>query len=295
MKLQGTFTALVTPMREGTVDMKTFEALLERQIAAGIQGLVVCGTTGEAATLTQDEYESLVRATVKAAAGRLPVIAGTGSNDTRSTILRTKQVRDWGVDAALVVTPYYNKPTQEGLYHHYERLASEAGLPMVLYNVPGRTGANLAPGTTARLADIDEIVALKEASSDWSQLYDDIRLCAHRIDILSGNDDLAFPAICAGAAGVISVASNVIPEAMNAMVQAALQGNLAEARKLHYHHLDLMRALFFETNPAPAKQAMAFMGLMSPEVRLPLWEMRPENAQRLQAVLQDLNLIPPGA
>lgn len=291
MKLEGTFTALVTPMRNGKVDLQTIEALTERQIAAGIDGLVVCGTTGEAATLSAQEYESLVKATVKAAGGRFPVIAGTGSNDTETTVARTKQVRDWGVDAALVVTPYYNKPTQEGLFHHYKRIAEESGLPLVLYNVPGRTGTNLDPATTSRLADLDAVVALKEASSSWSQIYDDIVSCAGRIQVLSGNDDLAFPTLCAGARGVVSVASNVIPAGMNEMVHAALDGNLAKAKELHYRYLPLFRALFFETNPAPAKQALAFMNLMSPEVRQPLWEMQPDNAQRLRRVLESLDLV----
>ncbi len=294
MLFQGTITALVTPFREGKVDLEALESLVERQIAGGVDGLVVCGTTGEAATLTDEEYEEVVGKVVEKAAGRVPVIAGTGTNSTARTLQNTARAARLGVDGVLVVTPYYNKPTQEGLYRHFRAVAEAVDLPVVLYNVPSRTGCNLAPRTAARLAELENVVALKEASGSWQQIYDVIDSCGDRIAILSGDDALAFPAICAGAQGVVSVASNVVPEQMAALVRAARKGELAKARELHYVLLPLFRALFVETNPIPAKKALALLGLCTPEVRLPLWEMAEDSARLVEQVLADLELLGKG-
>ena len=288
---QGTITALVTPFRDGKVDTEALAALTERQVAAGVDGIVVCGTTGEAATLTTEEYEHVVRTVVETVGHRIPVIAGTGTNSTDRTIQATRRAKALGVDAALVVTPYYNKPTQEGLYRHYASVAESAGLPIVLYNVPSRTGCNLAPETASRLAELEEVVALKEASGNWNQIYDVIDRCGDRLSILSGDDALTMPMLLAGAQGVVSVTSNVVPEQMAEMVRAARNAEVAKARELHYQLLPLMRALFLETNPIPAKKALALLGLCSEEVRLPLWEMSPDAAEKLRSTMADLDLL----
>ena len=290
--LSGTITALVTPMHDGEVDLDALRRLVRRQLDAGVDGLVPCGTTGEAATLNQSEYDTVVKTVVEETAGAVPIIAGTGTNSTDRVIELTKRAATLGAAAALVVTPYYNKPTQEGLYQHYKKVADEGGLPIVLYNVPGRTGCNLLPQTVARLADLAEIIAIKEASGSIDQLYDVIMGCGDKLDVLSGDDALAFPSICSGARGVVSVTSNVVPDRMSQMVQAALDGNVIKARELHYQLLDLFRAMFFETNPISVKTAMGLMGLMDPELRLPLWSMNPQAKGRLEQVLRSNRLLP---
>ncbi|MCD6496982.1 MAG: 4-hydroxy-tetrahydrodipicolinate synthase [Deltaproteobacteria bacterium] len=290
--LSGTITALVTPMRDEKVDLDALKRLVRRQLDAGVDGLVPCGTTGEAATLSRTEYDSVIETVVTEVAGAVPVIAGTGTNSTNRVIETTKRTAALGATAALVVTPYYNKPTQEGLYQHYKKVADESGLPIVLYNVPGRTGCNLLPQTVARLADLPGIIAVKEASGSLDQLYDVVTGCGDKLDVLTGDDALAFPSICAGARGVVSVTSNVVPDRMSQMVQATLDGNMIKAREFHYQLLDLFRAMFFETNPIPVKTAMGLMGLMDPEIRLPLWMMSPQAKGRLEQVLRFNRLIP---
>lgn len=291
LKLEGSMTALVTPFEDGKLDMKSFAALIEWQIAQGTQGLVPCGTTGENPTLSREEQLEVIKICVKTANGRVPVIAGTGKNDTRETVELTKAAVDLGADAALVVTPYYNKPTQEGLYRHYMAVAEAADIPVVLYNVPGRTGVNMLAETVARCAEHPRIVATKEASGDLVQAAEIHRLCGSKIAVISGEDALTFPLICQGAAGVISVTSNVVPAEMAKLCKLAAAGDLPAARALHLKLLPLMKVLFIESNPIPAKAALARMARMSDECRLPLAPISEGARVRVEAVLKDLGIV----
>ena len=290
LKLQGSMTALVTPFKSGKLDLASFTAHCEWQIAQGTSALVPCGTTGENPTLSRDEQLEVIKVCVKAAAGRVPVIAGTGKNDTRETIELTKAARELGADAVLVVTPYYNKPTQDGLYRHYMAVAEAVDVPIVLYNVPGRTGVNMLPETVARCTDHPRIVATKEASADLVQAAEIHRLCGTKIAVISGEDALTFPLICQGAVGVISVTSNVVPAEMATLCALSASGDLAGARALHLKLLPLMKVLFVESNPAPAKAALAKMGRMSAECRLPLAPMADANRAKVEAALRDLGI-----
>ena len=288
---KGTFTALVTPFKNREVDEECFREHIHFQIRNNITGIVPCGTTGETVTLTHKEYERVISIAVEEAKGKVPVIAGTGSNNTETVIETTKLAGELGADACLVVTPYYNKPPQEGLYQHYKRVAGETKIPIILYNVPSRTGCNLEPQTVARLADLDKIVGLKEASGNLKQVCDVIALCGDRISILSGDDYLSYPLMSVGGHGLISVAANVIPEGMSAMIQAASNGEWDKARSLHYRYKELCDMLFIETNPIPVKTALAMMGKMQPEFRLPLCRMKEENEGPLAEALLRHRLI----
>jgi len=270
MKLEGAMTALVTPMRDGRFDRAAMDRLVADQIAAGIDALVAVGTTGESATLAHDEHVTVVRAVVEAAAGRVPVIAGAGANATAEAIALSKAAAAAGADALLHVTPYYNRPGQEGLYRHFKAVAEATPLPVVLYNVPGRTGVDLLPETVARLAQVDTVVAVKEATGNLRRASDIIRLCGDRIAVLSGDDFTTFPLYAVGARGVISVVSNIMAREMAEMWDAASAGDLARARALHYRILPLTELLFAEPSPAPTKAALALLGRMSAELRLPL-------------------------
>ncbi len=291
---RGTATALATPFRDGAVDFQGFERLLEFQIQAGINGLVVLGTTGEAATMTAQERDQVISFALKQVAGRVPVIIGTGSNNTAVTIESTRRAMELGADGVLVVTPYYNKPTQEGLFQHFSAVARETSAPMVLYNVPGRTGCNMTAQTVLRLASISNILGVKEASGDQYQCDSLIRaLKVVRPDfrVFSGNDDQAFHLVCSGGDGVISVLSNVAPAQTCAMMNATLAGDLEAAREMHLRLLPLMKDLFAESNPIPVKFGLSLLGLCSDEMRLPLVQASPSVRQLVEADMLELELL----
>lgn len=286
---EGAFVALATPMKNGQIDEEAFRELIKSQIESGINGLVPCGSTGEAATMTMEEHKKMIQITVELADGKVPVIPGTGSNNTREALDLTSFAKKAGCTGALVVTPYYNKPTPEGQYRHFEKIAKEVDIPIILYNVPGRTGISILPSTVARLSKIDNIVAIKEAAGSVQQVCDILNLCD--IVVLSGDDGLTLPFMSVGAKGVISVVGNVVPEKMRDLVKFELEGNHSEALKIHYEIMDLCSAMFIETNPIPVKTALSLMGKMEEEWRLPLCEMRPENKEKLKKVLVAYGLI----
>ncbi len=287
---EGTLTALVTPFKEGAVDVDTLRMLVERQIENGIHGLVACGTTGEAAAMTQEEQHSVVTHVVEQSRGRVGVIAGTGSNNTRATVDATRRAIKLKVDGVLVVTPYYVKPPQRGLVEHYRQVA-EVGLPVVAYNVPSRTGVSMSAETVGRLADIKNIVAVKEASSDLKLGSQMIQACGGRLNIISGDDVNYLPLLAVGGDGCISVASNVAPREMSDLYRFFKNGDLDEARRLHHKLLDLMDVLFVEANPIPVKAALSMLGLCDDETRPPLAKLQSELAPRLRGVLSRCGLM----
>lgn len=291
-RIGGAIVAIVTPFKNGKVDEQTLKDLIEWHIESGTHCIVPCGTTGESATLSHDEHKRVVELTIETVRGRVPVIAGTGSNSTAETIMLTKHARDAGADAALVITPYYNKPSQEGLYQHFMTVAKECKFPMILYNVPGRTGVNMLPATVARCAKNRYVIGIKEATGSLKQVSDVIRMCPKNFIVLSGDDFTAFPTLAIGGKGVISVASNVMPKEMANMMNYFFKGDIDKSRRLHYKLFPLFEAMFFETNPVPAKTALALMGKIgSDEVRLPLAPMLDANKERLMEVLKSLKLI----
>ncbi|MCX7794207.1 MAG: 4-hydroxy-tetrahydrodipicolinate synthase [Thermodesulfovibrionales bacterium] len=291
MEIKGSIVAIVTPFKNGRVDEKSLGDLIEWHIKEGTHGIVPCGTTGESATLDYEEHYRVIKFTVEVVKKRIPVIAGTGANSTDETIMITKKAEEYGADAALLVTPYYNKPTQEGLYRHYKKVAESTGLPIVLYNVPGRTGVNLLPQTVQRLAEIKNIIGIKEATGDMKQVSELIRLCGERITVISGDDFTTLPLLCLGGKGAISVTANVAPKDMAELCNAWLRGDINEARRLHYKLEPLNQAMFLETNPIPVKTALAIMGKISEEFRLPLCEMSETNKEKLKKVMKDYGLI----
>ncbi len=289
---QGAMVAIVTPFKDGEVDEASLRQLIEFQIANGTDGIVPCGTTGESATLTFKEHERVIEITVEQVNKRVPVIAGTGSNNTEEAISLTRHARKAGADGALMIAPYYNKPTQEGLFRHFETVAQKVDIPIILYNIPGRTAVNMEPATIARLARVDNIVGVKEASGSMKQITDIVALCDERFVMLSGEDYLTYPLICVGGKGVISVVSNVAPRDMADLCRLTLEGSLTEARNLYYRLLPICHALFCETNPAPVKAALAMMKkIASDEVRLPLVPLAETNRERLRADLQAYGLL----
>ena len=287
----GAMTALVTPFRDGEVDARALEALVEAQIAGGINALVPCGSTGEAATLTHEEHLAVVRAVVRAARGRLPVIAGTGSNSTAEAIRLTRGAEEAGADAALLISPYYNKPTQDGIYRHYAAVADTTGLPLILYNIPGRTGSNITPDTIARLARLPNIAGVKEASGNLAQVLEIIDESGPDFGIYSGDDILTLPIMAAGGHGVIAVGANLMPRAYVELTDALLAGDLERARMQNHRLLPLMMALTLEVNPIPVKTALAMMGQCADEFRLPLTPMSPGARVRLEDVLREYELV----
>jgi 4-hydroxy-tetrahydrodipicolinate synthase len=287
----GALTAIITPFRDGAVDEPALRELVEWQIQSGIDGLVPCGSTGESATLTHAEHERVVKVTIEQARKRVPVIAGTGSNSTAEAIRLTCAAREMGADGALLISPYYNKPTQEGIYKHYKMVAASVNLPLFVYNIPGRTASNIAPETFQRLSEVRNIVGVKEASGSMEQVMDIRRLCGARFTILSGDDSLTLPIIALGGNGLIATVGNVVPRETHDLVAAALSGDFARAREIHYRILPLMRALFLETNPIPVKQALAFMGKCANELRMPLVQMSAAPADRLRSALKELRLV----
>ena len=285
---RGTFTALVTPFRDGAIDLSAFRQLIEAQIAAGITGIVANGTTGESPTLSHDEREELIRIAVSTANKRCLVLAGTGSNATQHAMADTKMAEKLGVDGALLVAPYYNKPSQEGLYRHFKAIAETTSLPIMLYNIPGRCGVDIVPETVVRLAKAcRNIVSIKEASGSVERVSDLRRRLPESFTILSGDDSLTLPFMAVGAAGVVSVASNLFPSQVCALIRACESGNLKAAEKLHRKLLPLFKDLFIEPNPVPVKTALGWRGAMSGEVRLPLCEMSETNRARLRKTLEE--------
>ena len=287
----GAATAIVTPMTAEGVDYEQFGRLIDWQIDEGIDAIVVTGTTGEASTLSDDEHKAVIRYCVERVAGRVPVIAGTGSNDTAYAIELTKYAGQVGADAVLLVTPYYNKATQNGLIKFFTDIADASSVPCILYNVPSRTGCNIAPATVAALANHPNIVAIKEASGNISQIAQVAHLCGDKIDIYSGNDDQIVPVLSLGGKGVISVLSDILPAATSKMVHDYLEGNTAAATAKQLELLPLVDALFSEVNPIPVKAAVAKMGFGENYLRLPLTPMEPQNEEKLFALMKEQNLI----
>ena len=287
----GSLIAIVTPFRKGQLDERAFGDLIEWQIANGTNGIVPCGTTGESATLTHEEHHRVVKLAVKVARGRVPVIAGTGSNSTEEAISLTRHAKEAGADGALLITPYYNKPTQEGLYRHYKAVAESVEIPQILYNIPGRTGVNMLPATVARLCGLKNIVGIKEGSGSVQQASEIAQTCGERMTVLAGDDALTLPMMAVGAKGVITVAANLVPKEMARLVSAFLAGQVDEARKLHFMLSPLFAALFYETNPIPVKEALGMMGKIDPELRLPLCAMGADTKAQLTRVLKDMKLI----
>ncbi|MDQ5817350.1 MAG: 4-hydroxy-tetrahydrodipicolinate synthase [Actinomycetota bacterium] len=289
----GTFTALITPFKNGEVDVEALEGLVEFQIEHGVGGLVPCGTTGETPALSEEEDRVVVETVVRVAAGRVPVVAGTGSNSTDMAIKYTKMAQEVGADGSLQVAPYYNKPTQEGLFRHFATIAESTDLPLILYNIPGRTSVTISAETMARLAEIPNVVGVKDSTLSMNMISDIKSGCGEEFDILSGDDPMTLPLIALGGVGVISVASNVAPGAVSDMVGALLEGDWERGRELHYELLPLFRALFVETNPIPVKTAASLLGLCSDEMRLPMIPLSGENLRTLQRVMEETSHLLP--
>jgi 4-hydroxy-tetrahydrodipicolinate synthase len=286
----GSMVAIITPFRDGRIDVEALERLIDLQLQNGTSAIVPCGSTGESATLTHEEHAEVVRLVVKHVRGRVPVIAGTGSNSTSEAIALTRAAKEAGADAALLISPYYNKPTQEGIYQHYRAIAERTRFPLIVYNIPGRTASKIEATTVARLAELEHIVGLKEATGSLDEAQEVIRLCGKKIEVYSGDDSLTLPIMAVGGVGVISVVANVVPKASADMIAACRRGDWDTARQLHYRLLPLMRALFLETNPIPVKAALAMMGYCRDEVRLPLLPMSEAPRAKLRAVMQQLGV-----
>ena len=289
---QGSIVALVTPFENGHVDEAKIRELVEFHVAHGTDGIVPCGTTGESPTLSHEEHRRVIEIVVEAARGRLAVIAGTGSNCTREAIELTRHAKAVGADGALLVNPYYNKPTQEGLYQHFRAIAEAVDIPLLVYNIAGRTAVNVETDTLARLArDCKNIVGVKEASGSLDQMTQVILACGPEFSVLSGDDNLTLPLMSIGGRGVISVIANIVPRETAEMTHAALEGDWKRARELHLRLFPLARAAFIETNPIPIKEAMAMAGMIAPEFRLPMCRMAEANRERLRAALQPYGLV----
>ena len=289
--LTGSMTALVTPFRAGEIDRRALAALVERQIDAGTHGLVPCGSTGEAATLTHDEHVEVVREVVRLARRRVPVIAGTGSNSTAEAIRLTRGAEEAGADAALLISPYYNKPTQEGLYRHYAAVAEATRLPIILYNIPGRTASNMTPETIGRLSRIGNIVGVKEASGSLAQVLEIIEASGPDFAVYSGDDILTLPIMAVGGKGVIAVTANLVPHEFAELAEALLAGDLERGRSLMHRLLPLVHAMSLEVNPIPVKTALAIMGACAEEFRLPLTCASAATRAKLETVLREYELV----
>lgn len=292
MVFSGAMTALVTPFKNNAIDEEAFRAFIEWQVAEGIHGLVPCGTTGESATLSHAEHERVIEICIDQVAGRVPVLAGSGSNNTAEAIALTKFAQKAGADGALLITPYYNKPTQDGLYEHYKAIAEAVDMPLVPYNVPGRTGCNMLPPVVCRLAqDFPNIVGIKEATGDMTQASRILENCPARFSVMSGDDLTAFPLMALGGKGVISVTSNIAPQRVAQMCNDFAAGNLVSAREWHHKLFPLHEAMFMMTNPEPVKTALALMGKMGEEMRLPLCPMPMENRLKLENILREFKIL----
>lgn len=288
---KGSIVAIVTPFKNGKFDEKAYGDLIEWHIAQGTHGIVPCGTTGEASTLDFDEHYRVIEVAVKVVRKRIPVIAGTGANATDEAIMLTQKAKKLGADGALLVTPYYNKPTQEGLFRHYKAVAEAVNIPIILYNVPGRTAVNMLPSTVARLAELKNIVGIKEATGDMKQASELIRLCGNKLTILSGDDFTTLAMLALGGNGSISVTANVAPKDAADMYNAWEKGDIKKARKLHYRLEPLNASMFIETNPIPVKTALVLMGKVKEEFKLPLCEMSKPNREKLKGVLKNAGII----
>lgn len=287
----GSMVALVTPFRDGSVDWKSLEALVEFHIQNGTHALVPCGTTGESATLSHEEHDEVITAVIKAVNKRRPVIAGTGSNSTEEAVRLTRKAETSGADAALMISPYYNRPTQEGIYQHYKKVASKVGIPIIVYNIPGRTGSKIEPETLARLAEIGNIAGVKEATGSVDQAIDVIRLCGDRLAVYSGEDSLTFSLMALGGKGVISTVANIVPKEMAQLAEACLNGEWEKGRDLQFKLIPLIHSVFIETNPIPVKTALSLMGRCAAELRLPLTPMAEGNLKKMRATLVEFGLI----
>ncbi len=287
----GALTALITPFRDGAIDREAMERIVDDQIANGINGLVPCGSTGESATLTHDEHLEVIELVVKRVRGRVPVIAGTGSNSTAEAIRLTRGAKEVGADAALLISPYYNKPPQEGIYRHYRAIAEATRFPLIVYNIPGRTSSKIEATTLARLAELPDIAGLKEATGSLDECQEVIRRCGDELPIYAGDDALTLPIMAVGGVGVISVVSNVAPKAWVETIDAVRRGDWADARRRSYAILPLIHSLFLETNPIPIKAAMAMRGLCTDEPRLPLLPMSDAPRQLLRAAMLEAGLL----
>jgi len=289
---RGAFVAIVTPFIDGQIDEQGLIDLIEFHIANGTHGIVPCGTTGESATMTHEEHHRVVDLTVKTVNGRVPVVAGSGSNSTAEAIELTRHAKGAGVDGVLMVSPYYNRPSQEGLYQHYKAVAEAVDVPIILYNVPSRTSSNVLPATVARLAEIDNIVGIKEATGSLNQVSEVVMLCPNDFAVLSGDDFTSMATVLVGGTGVISVTSNVAPRDMSDMMEAALAGDVAKANQIHYKMFPLFQAMFYDSNPVPAKKSLELMGkIKSGTPRLPLYSIGDDNLARLKAALSAYGLI----
>ncbi len=288
----GSFVALITPFRNGKVDAAALEKMVEFHVANGTNGLVPCGSTGESATLSPEEHEEVIRLVIRVAKKRLPVLAGTGSNNTAEAVALTKAAEKDGADGSLQIVPYYNKPTQEGLYRHFKAVAEATRLPIMLYNIPGRTGVNMTADTVARLADVPNIVAIKEASANLEQMAEIVSRCGDRIALFSGDDALTLPILALGGIGVVSVVANLLPRQVADLCSAFRRGDLQVAREIHEKLLPLTQSLFIETNPIPVKTAMAMLGRCAEEFRLPLTPMEAAHRTALRAALTAAGLSP---
>ena len=287
----GSMTALVTPFEDGRVDFAVLEALVEFQVEQGSHAVVPCGSTGESATLDHGEHDAVVRAVVRAARRRVPVIAGAGSNSTREAMDLTRRAEESGADGALLISPYYNKPTQEGIYRHYRAVAEHVGIPLIVYNIPGRTASKIEPETLARLAEIHNVAGVKEATGSVDQALDVIRLCGDALAVYSGEDSLTYSLMALGGKGVITTTGNVAPRAMADLAEACLREDWTAGRRLQFELLPLIRSLFTETNPIPVKTALALMGKCGPDLRLPLTPLAEPNRERLEATMRQCGLV----
>jgi 4-hydroxy-tetrahydrodipicolinate synthase len=288
----GSMVAIVTPFKNGKVDEKKLRELIELQIKNGSSGIVPCGTTGESATLSLQEHERVIEITVEQVKGRVPVIAGTGSNSTEEAIVLTRHAAEAGSDGSLQVSPYYNRPTQQGLYEHFKAIASAVDIPVILYNIASRTGVNIEPETIARLShDCKNIVGVKEASANLDQMSRIKSLCAEGFDLISGDDSLTLPILSIGGTGIISVVANIVPRDVADLVSEFAKGNIKKARELHYKLLPLIKAAFLETNPIPVKTAMGLLGICEPDLRLPMCPMSAENLEKLKNALKEYGLL----
>ena len=289
---KGSIVAIVTPFKNGKIDEKNLRKLIDFQIKNGSSGIVPCGTTGESATLTFQEHERVIEVTIEQAGKRVPVIAGTGSNSTEEAIMLTQAAAKAGADASLQVSPYYNRPTQKGLYEHFKAIAQSVKIPIILYNIASRTGVNIEPETIAHLAlDCKNVVAVKEASGNLEQMSRIKALCPADFELISGDDGLTLPVLSIGGIGIISVVANIVPKDVADMVSEFEKGNIEAAQELHYKLLPLVKAMFIETNPIPVKTAMGLLGMCEPDLRLPMCSMLPENLEKLKKALREYGLF----
>jgi len=289
---KGSMVAIVTPFKNGKVDEKKLRGLIEFQIKNGTSGIVPCGTTGESATLSFEEHDKVIEITIEQVNKRIPVIAGTGSNSTEEAVMLTKHAAKSGADASLQVSPYYNRPTQKGLFEHFKAVANAVEIPIIVYNIASRTGVNIEPETLAKLAaECKNIVGVKESSGNLDQMSRIKQLCGDKFDLISGDDSLTLPLLAIGGTGIISVVANIVPKDVAELVSEFAKGNLKKAQEIHYKLLPLIKAVFIETNPIPVKTAMGLLGMCEPDLRLPMTAMLPENLEKLRKALKDYGLL----